>query len=61
MFTKVKVKETGEFTSFRSEQFGVGLYVIINNDPAQQFNLDNTEQNFHDDIRNNPNFEVVEE
>jgi len=59
MYTKIKNKKTGKITEFQTQQYDVGLYVIVDNDPSQQFNLDVKEQVFHDKIRNDKKVEVL--
>ena len=59
MYTKIENKKTKEITEFQTQQYSIGLYLIINNDPAQQFNLDAKEQDFHDEIRSNKKYKVL--
>ena len=60
MFTKIQDKN-GKITFFRSQQYDIGLYVIQDDDPAMQFNLDVSEQDFHKKIREDKAIKVIEE
>jgi len=50
MFTTIKTKE-GQEINITTQQYVVGLYVIINNDPSQQFGVNTDETKYHKDIR----------
>jgi len=50
MFTKIKTKEGKEF-SIVTQQYVVGTYVIINNNPALQFGVKIPEEKYHLKIR----------
>ena len=48
-FTKIKTKE-GKEISFTTQQYQVGLYVIINNDPSMQMTSNLSDDNYHKKI-----------
>lgn len=50
MYTKIKAKD-GKETLFLTQQYEVGTYCIINNDPGKQFGVDEKEDVFHIGIR----------
>ena len=50
MFTKILTKEGMEL-NFVTQQYNVGTYVIINNDPSMQFGVDKKEDVYHKEIR----------
>jgi hypothetical protein len=50
MFTKILTKE-GEELNFVTQQYSVGTYVIINNDPSKQFGVDMKEDEYHKKLR----------
>jgi hypothetical protein len=49
-YTTIKTKE-GEKINFTTQQYEVGTYCIINNDPSQQFGIDENEIKFHKKIQ----------
>lgn len=49
MFTELITKE-GKLT-FQTQQYKVGLYVIINNDASKQFCVNDNEDMFHKKLR----------
>lgn len=59
MYTKIKTKE-GREVFFRTKQYDVGVYVIQDDNPAMQFGLDMSEEEFHKQLRDNPEVEVLE-
>jgi len=46
MVTIIKNKEGKELT-FQTQQYETGLYLIIDNNPALQYNLQTTEEKYH--------------
>lgn len=50
MYTTIETKE-GEKLTFLTQQYTIGIYCIINNDPSQQFGIDTKEVAFHKKIR----------
>jgi hypothetical protein len=60
MFTKAKNKKTNEIITFRSQQYEIGTYLIINDKSSEQMTLDITEQELHKKIRNDKNLEIIE-
>ena len=50
MYTKIQTKE-GKELLFTTQQYEVGLYIIINNDPSKQFTIDTKERDFHIELR----------
>lgn len=50
MYTKIKTNE-GNVLTFLTQQYEIGTYCIINNDPSQQFGVDKKEDIFHKEIR----------
>ena len=52
MYTKIKETD-GTITVIASQQYEIGLYVIINNNPALQFTSNLPENEFHRRIRHN--------
>ena len=61
MYTKIKTKD-GRIEGFRTQQYITGLYLIINDDPAKQMTVtDKTEEQFHKDIREMKDIEIIEQ
>lgn len=50
MYTKIKAKD-GKETLFLTQQYEIGTYCIIDNDPGKQFGVDEKEEVFHAGIR----------
>ena len=50
MYTKIRTKN-GDELNVTTQQYIVGTYVIINNDPACQFGVKTEENKYHLDIR----------
>lgn len=51
MITTILTKENKKVT-FTTQQYEVGLYLIINNDPAKQYNLNvHDEKEWHKSLR----------
>lgn len=50
MYTKIKTTD-GKTLNVTTQQYIVGTYVIINNDPSQQFGINESEEKFHLSIR----------
>lgn len=50
MFTKLKDPDKG-ILNIETRQFETGLYVIINNDPKLQANIDMKEEQYHINVR----------
>jgi hypothetical protein len=50
MYTTIVTNE-GQEIKVVSQQYEVGLYVILNNDPANQFGVNKKEDLYHKDIR----------
>lgn len=59
MDIKVKVKQTGEETTLSVEEYPSGLYVIENNDPARQYGLPCTLDEFLDSLENDKSIEII--
>ena len=51
MYTKIKDVANNKELTFVTQQYEIGTYCIINNDPSQQFGLDVKEEIFHKDLR----------
>ena len=49
MTTTIENKE-GKRLTFHTQQYEVGLYVIINNNPASQYCVNRTEEKYHKGI-----------
>ena len=45
------ITKDGERLSFVTQQYEIGLYCIINDDPSQQHTFDVSEKEFHKNIR----------
>lgn len=60
MMTKVKNRESGLITLYRSQQYEIGTYLIINDDPSKQVGLSCTEEELHDKIRSDKKLLVLE-
>lgn len=50
------IDENNKEHTITTQQYEVGLYVIVDNDPAQQFSLNATEEEYHKWLRENNNF-----
>lgn len=50
MYTKIKTKD-GQILNVTTQQYIVGTYVIINNDPSKQFGVNEPEEKFHLKVR----------
>lgn len=50
MYTKILTKE-GKELNVVTQQYSVGTYVIINNDPSMQFGVDKKEDEYHKKLR----------
>ena len=50
MYTNIKTKE-GKTLNVTTQQYIVGTYVIVNNDPSQQFGVNEPEEKFHLKLR----------
>ena len=48
-YTKIQTKD-GQSLTFLTQQYEVGLYCIVNNDPSQQFGVDEDEEKFHKNL-----------
>jgi len=59
MFTKVRDTKTNVETSFRTQQYSTGCYVIENDNPARQYGVDIDEEQFHKLIRAERGLEVI--
>jgi hypothetical protein len=60
MYTKFKDKKTGIITFFRTQQYEIGTYLIIDDDPYKQMSLDVKEEIFHQRIRKDKKVEILE-
>lgn len=61
MFTKTENKTTGIITGFRTQQYEIGTYLIINDDPSKQMGIDATEKEFHKELRTDKNLRILEQ
>lgn len=52
MVTMLKNDKTGKTLKVQTQQYTIGTYVIIDDDPNQQFGLDIDEKQYHEDIKN---------
>ena len=50
MFTKIKTKE-GKELNFVTQQYGLGLYIIVNNNPSLQDSSLLKEEAYHKQLR----------
>lgn len=51
MFTEITIKETGGVITHVTQQYKVGTYIIINNDPALQGTSAFKERDYHITLR----------
>lgn len=52
MYTNIRTQD-GKTLNITTQQYQVGTYVIVNNDPSQQFGINDPEEKFHLKIRKN--------
>lgn len=50
LYTKIIAKD-GSITTINTQEYAIGTYVIINNDPAIQFGIEESEIDYHTRIR----------
>lgn len=50
MYTKF-IGDDGKWHEITTQQYEVGLYAIVDHDPAQQFGLDVDDKTFHQHLR----------
>jgi len=59
-FLKIRDKTNNQEIELAIQEYSIGTYVIIDNDPMKQLGVKCSEKELIEELKNNPEIEVIE-